>query len=168
MTEESRFRCFTNEQWARVEPLLPSNVGRRGRPFGDHRRVVEGMVYRYRTGIPWRDLPYGMGHGKRYGNATTTMPGMAPGIRYWLISWPKPMPRARSMGTCQWMLRSTGHINTAPIPPAPISPQGAFRITRICRSMRLSQPATAWDDPVVDCRQRFMTRQTVTEGHYQL
>ncbi|WP_425556663.1 IS5 family transposase, partial [Gordonia humi] len=40
-----------------MEPLLPSNVGRAARPFGDHRRVVEGIAYRYRTGIPWRDLP---------------------------------------------------------------------------------------------------------------
>jgi transposase len=37
--------------------LLPSNVGRRGHPFGNDRRVVEGIIFRYRTGIPWRDLP---------------------------------------------------------------------------------------------------------------
>lgn len=48
---------LTDEQWARIEPLLPSNVGKVGRPFGDHRTVVEGIAYRYRTGIPWRDLP---------------------------------------------------------------------------------------------------------------
>ncbi|MCC0766393.1 IS5 family transposase [Micrococcus luteus] len=53
----SRYRVFTDEQWAWIEPLLPSNQGRRGHPFGDHRRVVEGIAYRYRTGIPWRDLP---------------------------------------------------------------------------------------------------------------
>ncbi len=28
-----------------------------GRPFADHRRIIEGIIYRYRTGIPWRDLP---------------------------------------------------------------------------------------------------------------
>ena len=53
----SRYRVFTDEQWQRIEPLLPSNQGRRGHPFGEHRRVVEGIAYRYRTGIPWRDLP---------------------------------------------------------------------------------------------------------------
>ncbi len=57
MTSSSRFRVFSDEQWARVEPLLPSNAGRRGHPFGDNRRVVEAIAYRYRTGIPWRDLP---------------------------------------------------------------------------------------------------------------
>ncbi len=53
----SRFRSLSDAQWERIEPLLPSNAGRRGHPFGDNRRVVEGIVYRYRTGIPWRDLP---------------------------------------------------------------------------------------------------------------
>ena len=53
----SRFEVFTDEEWERVQALLPSNEGRRGHPFGAHRRVVEGMAYRYRTGIPWRDLP---------------------------------------------------------------------------------------------------------------
>jgi transposase len=48
---------LTDEQWARIGPLLPSNVGKVGRPFGDHRTVVEGIAYRYRTGIPWWDLP---------------------------------------------------------------------------------------------------------------
>ncbi len=32
-----------------------------GRPFRDHRQVVEGIVYRYRTGIAWRDLPEDFG-----------------------------------------------------------------------------------------------------------
>lgn len=49
---------FTDDQWARVEPLLPLNKDRRGHPFGDHRRVVEGIAYRYRTEIPWRVLPW--------------------------------------------------------------------------------------------------------------
>ena len=28
-----------------------------GRPFQDHRRVVEEITSRYQTGIPWQDLP---------------------------------------------------------------------------------------------------------------
>jgi transposase len=53
----SRFQVLTDSQWERIAGLLPSNTGRRGRPFADSRRVVEGIIYRYRTGIPWRDLP---------------------------------------------------------------------------------------------------------------
>ncbi|MFI8694234.1 IS5 family transposase [Dietzia maris] len=54
---KSRFRQFTDEQWGRVEPLLPSDAGRQGHPFRDNRKVIQGIIYRYRTGIPWRDLP---------------------------------------------------------------------------------------------------------------
>jgi len=57
VSSSSRYQVFTDDQWERIEPLLPTNAGRQGHPFGEHRRVVEGIAYRYRTGIPWRDLP---------------------------------------------------------------------------------------------------------------
>ncbi len=53
----SRTAVLDDAAWGRVEPLLPSSQGRPGRPYRDHRQVVEGIIYRYRTGIPWRDLP---------------------------------------------------------------------------------------------------------------
>jgi len=53
----SRFQALSDAEWERIEPLLPSNVGRRGHPFRQNRRVVEGIIYRYRTGMAWRDLP---------------------------------------------------------------------------------------------------------------
>ncbi|WP_237522736.1 IS5 family transposase [Streptomyces sp. SID1328] len=52
-----RMRLLTDEQWARLAPCLPRKAGKTGRPFADHRRIIEGIIYRYRTGIPWRDLP---------------------------------------------------------------------------------------------------------------
>ncbi len=55
--QKDRFEALTDEQWARIEPLLPSNEGCKGRPFENNRHVVNGMIYRYRAGIPWRDLP---------------------------------------------------------------------------------------------------------------
>ena len=53
----SRDRVLTDEQWALIEPLLPSSKGKRSRPFRDHRQVMEGIIFRYRTGCPWRDVP---------------------------------------------------------------------------------------------------------------
>jgi transposase len=53
----SRDRVLTDAQWERIEALMPSSDGVRSRPFRDHRQVVEGIVYRYRTGVAWRDLP---------------------------------------------------------------------------------------------------------------
>ena len=57
----SRSAVLTDAQWARVEPLMPSSDGQRGRPFRDHRQVIEGIVYRLRTGVAWRDLPESFG-----------------------------------------------------------------------------------------------------------
>src|SRR5699024_10059123 len=48
---------ISDELWDVLEPVLPTNVGRRGRPWNDHRRTLEGIVWRFRTGSPWRDLP---------------------------------------------------------------------------------------------------------------
>jgi len=48
---------LTDEQWDRLGPMLPSNEPRRGRPWSDHRTVVNGVLWRTRTGSPWRDLP---------------------------------------------------------------------------------------------------------------
>ncbi|MGW1680620.1 IS5 family transposase [Saccharopolyspora sp. NPDC002376] len=53
----SRTAVLTDAQWARLASLLPSSDGRRGRPFRDSRRVVEGILYRYRCGLAWRDVP---------------------------------------------------------------------------------------------------------------
>ena len=53
----SRDQVLTDAQWALIEPLLPSSKGKRSRPFRDHRQVIEGVVFRYRTGCPWRDVP---------------------------------------------------------------------------------------------------------------
>lgn len=53
----SRSRVLTDDQWELLEPLMPSPIGKRGRPFRAHRQVVEAIIYRYRTGIAWRDLP---------------------------------------------------------------------------------------------------------------
>ena len=53
----SRFTVLDDSQWALIEPVIPSSNGRRGRPFRDDRRVIEGIIYRYRCGIAWRDVP---------------------------------------------------------------------------------------------------------------
>lgn len=52
-------RVLSDDMWARLEPLLPSRVPRRGGQWSDHRGVVEAIIWRFRTGSPWRDLPAG-------------------------------------------------------------------------------------------------------------
>ena len=57
----SRSAVLTDAQWDLIEPLMPSTDGKRGSRFRDHRRVVEAIVFRFRTGIAWRDLPVEFG-----------------------------------------------------------------------------------------------------------
>ncbi len=46
-----------DDQWDRIEGLLPGRRGTVGCPVKDNRLFVEAVLYRYRAGIPWRDLP---------------------------------------------------------------------------------------------------------------
>lgn len=48
---------LTEEGWKVIEPLLPAERGRWGRPSGDNRPYVNGMLWVLRTGAAWRDLP---------------------------------------------------------------------------------------------------------------
>ncbi|MFF2728787.1 IS5 family transposase [Streptomyces sp. NPDC058008] len=47
---------LSDAEWAQLEPHLPTNVGRGGR-WHCHRRVINRILFRLRTGLPWRDLP---------------------------------------------------------------------------------------------------------------
>ncbi|MEU6357881.1 IS5 family transposase [Streptomyces sp. NPDC047072] len=47
---------LTDAQWQMIEPLLPAN-GKPGGQWADHRTVVNGVLFRARTGVPWPDLP---------------------------------------------------------------------------------------------------------------
>lgn len=57
----SRFRVLSDAQWALIGDLLPARTGGRGRPFADARTIVEAIIYRYRCGIAWRDVPEAFG-----------------------------------------------------------------------------------------------------------
>lgn len=57
---------LSDAQWERLGPLLPpQKSGKPGRPYKDHRTVLNGILWIVRTGAPWRDLP------ERYGPAGT-------------------------------------------------------------------------------------------------
>jgi transposase len=52
---------LTNEEWEKLQPLLPPQKQKTGRPALDHRQVINGILWVLRTGAPWRDMP------ERYG-----------------------------------------------------------------------------------------------------
>src|SRR4051812_44819359 len=51
MTERS---WLSDTQWAAIEPLLP-HLG--GKPRVDDRRVISGILHRFREGLRWRAIP---------------------------------------------------------------------------------------------------------------
>ena len=56
--------ALRDDQWERIEQLLPGKPGDVGVTAKDNRLLVEAVLYRYRAGIPWRDLPERFGHFK--------------------------------------------------------------------------------------------------------
>ena len=59
-----------DDQWERIRDLLPGQEGHVGVTAADNRLFVEAVLYRYRTGMPWRDLPERFGTGRTCINAS--------------------------------------------------------------------------------------------------
>jgi transposase len=55
---------LTDSEWQRIEHLFPSN-GRRGGQWADHRKILDGICWKHRAGVAWRDVP------ERYGPWST-------------------------------------------------------------------------------------------------
>src|SRR2546426_4500866 len=49
--------ALRDDQWDRIKDFLPGREGHVGGTAPDNRLFVEAVLYRYRAGIPWRDLP---------------------------------------------------------------------------------------------------------------
>jgi transposase len=56
--------ALRDDQWTQIEGLLPGRAGHVGMTARDNRLFVEAVLYRYRAGIPWRDLPERFGSWK--------------------------------------------------------------------------------------------------------
>jgi len=58
-------KMLRDDQWERIEQLLPGKATDRGVTAKDNRRFVEAVLWIMRTGSPWRDLPEELGHWHR-------------------------------------------------------------------------------------------------------
>jgi len=55
--------ALRDDQWERLQQIgLPGQEGKVGVTAKDNRLFIEAVLYRFRAGIPWRDLP------ERFGN----------------------------------------------------------------------------------------------------
>ncbi|MFG2546456.1 IS5 family transposase [Streptomyces sp. NPDC048594] len=99
---------LTDAAWERIGPLLP-RVDGRGRPWRDHRQVVNGVLWRLRTGAPWRDLP------ERYGPWQTVYERFA----RWETdgTWARLLEYVQvkddAVGTVEWTVSVDSTINRA-------------------------------------------------------
>lgn len=60
----TRRYALRDDQWARIEGLLPGRVGYVGGTAAGNRLFVDAVLYRFRAGVAWRDLPERFGKGK--------------------------------------------------------------------------------------------------------
>lgn len=60
MVDRDRF-VVDDETWAKIEALLPGKTTDRGVTARDNRLFLEAVLWRVRTGLPWRDLPSDFG-----------------------------------------------------------------------------------------------------------
>lgn len=56
---------LNDEQWAKIEALLPGKASDCGVTAKDNRCFLEAVLWINRTGSPWRDLPEFFGHWHR-------------------------------------------------------------------------------------------------------
>jgi transposase len=54
-------KILRDDQWERIEAMLPGKASDRGRTAADNRLFVEAVLWIARTGSPWRDLPNAFG-----------------------------------------------------------------------------------------------------------
>ena len=59
------WKMLRDDQWERVEHLLPGKASDPGCTARDNRGFVEAVLWIMRTGSPWRDLPAEFGHWHR-------------------------------------------------------------------------------------------------------
>jgi transposase len=118
---------LTDPEWALLEPLLPDRTPQRGGRWQDHRRVINGVLWRTRTGSPWRDLP------DQYGNWKTVYMRH----RRWSAdgTWQRVLDELRrgcdeaegrewTLGVDSLTARAHQHAAGAPRSPAVVSPTG--------------------------------------------
>lgn len=88
---------LTDKAWERIAPLMPVSTGRLWR---DHRQVINGILWRLRTGAPWCDMP------ERYGPWKTAHER----LRRWTIdgTWQKILDEAivkdDAIGEIEWII----------------------------------------------------------------
>jgi transposase len=126
---------LTDKAWAQIQPLLPAG-GQPGGRWSDHRMVINGILWKLRTGAPWRDLP------ERYGPWTTCHDRYVRWRRdgTWERLLAHAQTKSDAVGEVEWMvsvdasvIRAHQHAAGARHRPARAEPKGGPRTRRMRR-----------------------------------
>lgn len=88
---------LTEEAWGVIAPLLPVR-GHRGGQWRDHRTVINGILWKLRTGAPWRDVLDRYGPWQTCADRLYRWRRMGPGTGSWRTRRPDQMRSARWSG----------------------------------------------------------------------
>ena len=55
--------ALRDDQWLKIKDFLPGREGHVGGTAANNRLFVDAVIFRYRTGVSWRDLPDRFGRG---------------------------------------------------------------------------------------------------------
>src|SRR5438067_8930935 len=93
---------LTDAEWARLAPLLPPERPPVGRPNQAHRLILNGILWKLRTGAPWRDLP------ERYG----PWESVATRFRRWRLAgvWDRVLAAVQAAGDADGQLDWSVHF----------------------------------------------------------
>ncbi|GHO42190.1 hypothetical protein KSX_03530 [Ktedonospora formicarum] len=68
MSDHQKHKAYpsdlTDEQWDRLEPLLPPLAQWSPRERVERREIINGILYVLRTGCSWRQMPHDLPNGK--------------------------------------------------------------------------------------------------------
>src|SRR5215218_274592 len=106
MADSPTYR-LTDEQWDALRDLLPTNTGKRGGQWHDHRTMIDGILWALADGGRWRNVPAEFGPRQSVYDRFASAAGPAPasGTTCWR---PCAAARRRPAGSTAGCTRSTG------------------------------------------------------------
>ena len=125
---------ITDGEWERLAPLLPAMTPQRGGRWRDHRQILNGILFRVRSGVPWRDLPERYGPGRRSTSGSPAGRPTAPGSASRRPCASRPMRLGSWTGTPRSTPAWSGPTSTPLGPQRGLPPIQASRQQALGRS----------------------------------
>lgn len=113
-----------DEVWVRLKPHLSGSKGNRGRRGLDNRLFLNAVLWKLRTGCPWRDLPPCYGHWKSVSNR----------FYRWRDAnmWEKLLALVSGDPDLEWLMIDATHIK---VHPHAAGAKGGTRALAECRQV---------------------------------